>query len=144
MPDYLPMKKIKVEISSFDSNFWIYIPKPMKTNDDNDKKVKIDIERDPFPLIHVKKSVLNSSFFGFCKVPLEMDKRIVESGIKVLEYNQESKTNRQLEKIEKAYREEIKERLKRQQSLEGKMDKIEHKLDKMEQNIENILNQIIS
>jgi hypothetical protein len=135
MPEYLPINKIKVEISTFDSNKWIYIPKPIKPNDDekNDAGYELqrDIESDPFPLTHVKSRVLSQSFFGFCKVPLEMDERIVESGLKVLENVQESKSKKDLEKKEKAHRDEIKEGLKRQQVVERKIDKIEQKLDQL-------------
>jgi hypothetical protein len=140
MPDYLPTNRIKVEISSLSSNKWIFIPRTRHIDDDerDDKGEELarDIERDPFPLKDVKRRVLSRSYFGCCKVPLEMDGRIIESGLLVLESNREAKINEDLAKKEKIYRAEVKERLeesKRQQ------DKMEQKFDQMLNQVQNLV-----
>jgi hypothetical protein len=95
MPDFLPMNKIKVEMSSFDSNKWIYVPKPNKHDDDekDDKgeELQRDIESDPFPLLDVKKKALSRPYLGCYMIPVKMDELIIENGLNVLESNQELK-----------------------------------------------------
>jgi hypothetical protein len=119
MPDHLPINKIKVEISSFDSNKWIFIPGKERFADDakNDKgeEMSRDVEKDPFRLSDVKKKAMNQSHFGCCcMVPVEMDERIIESGLKVLKSNREFKAKSNLE---------------RQQNL--KKEKFEQKFDQL-------------
>jgi N12 class adenine-specific DNA methylase len=123
MPDYLPMNQVKVEISSFDSNNWMYVPKSF-----DDKENYIDEK----PLLNEENKVLSRSYFGCWKVPIKMNDRIIENGLKVLDCNQETKWKRELKKKEKAYRDEIKEgleQLKRQ--LDLKLEKIEQKLEQL-------------
>jgi hypothetical protein len=102
MPNYLPMNKIRVEISSFDSNKWMDAP---KFNDDK------YCTKDELPLIEDEKKVLGFSYFGCCKVPIEMDERIIESGLKVLENNQEIKSKLEMKAKKKANREHFEKRL---------------------------------
>jgi hypothetical protein len=144
MPDYLPMNKIKVEMSSFDSNKWIYIPKKEVFNDDELNEVgeimQRDIERDPFPLQEVSKKALSGSFFGFFNEPVEMDERIIESGLQVLQCSQESKADRELEIKEQAHRDEIKESLDHlNRQLNLNIDKVEQKLDQLLNGMQNCM-----
>jgi hypothetical protein len=133
MPN-LPMNRIKVEISANASNKWIYVPKPIKPDDEN-KFSELNMAITPSPLSNVKNRVLSRSYFDFFKSPLKMNERIIENGLKVLERNQEhakkelkKKSKREFEKREKIYRDEIKE-WQDQQGL--KTDKIEKKLDQL-------------
>jgi hypothetical protein len=154
MPDYLPMNKIQIEISCYDSNKWICAPKPIKPHHIkvyiNDYKA-VEREIAPLPLSspknskdkEIKKHVLKRSIFGCHKVPVEMDERIIESGLKVLESNQQEakkqlkkKAKRELEKKKQFYLDENREELN-QQGL--KMDKIE---EKMEKKFEQMMNQM--
>jgi hypothetical protein len=107
IPD-LPMNKIKIEISSFLSNKWIYVPGKeeyafYETNDKNENITR-DIENDPFPLLDVKQKALSRNYFGCCMGPIKMDERIIESGLRVLECNRAFKSQRETEKMKKAYR----------------------------------------
>jgi hypothetical protein len=138
MPDHLPMNKIKVEISSFDSNNWIFIPGKERFADDakNDKgeEMSTDVEKDPFPLFAVKKKAMNRSHFGCCEIPVEMDERIIERGLKILESNREIKAKSELEKKNKAGLERQQQKfdqLLNEMHLQGlKINKIEQKLIK--------------
>jgi hypothetical protein len=145
MPDYLPLNKIKVEVSSVDSNKWIHITKPEKPSihesDEVGGNIDRDIEMDPFPLFENKKRAINRSFFGLCKVPLEMDERVIESGLKVLECKQKTMSDMDSEK-EKAYHNEIKEELKRLKGLEGKIDEIHQKTDQIERQLDKLISKM--
>jgi hypothetical protein len=116
------MNRIKVEISTFPSNKWIYIPKSIKPSDDDcddyDRILQRDIERDPFPIYLVRRRALCRSFFGCCSAPVEMDQQIIENGLKVLAC-----------KKSKTYGDETAEILKQQQGLKEEIDKIGQKLN---------------
>jgi hypothetical protein len=125
-PDYLPMNRIEIVMSSFDSHKRIYIPKPKNIIDD--EKMGHGIEQDPDPLLNVPKTIMNQSYFRCCKFPVKMDDRIIESGLNVLQL----KSKRELEKQEKADRDEIKQTLVHlKQQLDTKIENIEQKLDQM-------------
>jgi hypothetical protein len=119
MPDFLPMNKIEIVISSFDIHKRIYIPKPK--NIISNEKMEHGIEQDPVPFLNVTKTMVNQSYFGCCKTPVKMDDRIIESGRKVLQM----KSKRELEKQEKADRDEIKQTLGHlKQQLETNIEKL--------------------
>jgi hypothetical protein len=123
----IPKHKIKVEISSFDSNRWIYFP---RTRQHSNEKIdnRSDIEGDPFPLMYFKEKVLHWSIMGVSK----MDSQIVQNGLKVLECNRQLKSKRELEKKKRHYRQytmQTLDRLERQQRQQGV------KIEKNEQNI---------
>jgi hypothetical protein len=170
MPKFLPDSKIKVSISSFESNKWIFIPLstsdrespdgnrglrrnstflpennpisvglsyldcckvPLEVDESTNKDGESgkDIDGDSIALSGDKKRLLYRNYFGRCKAPLEMNSRIIESGIKVLESNENFKLRKELEKKEKAYRDKIEDgliQLKRQ-LMDIKMENIEHK-----------------
>jgi hypothetical protein len=119
LPGYLPMNRIKVEISSFISNKWIFTTKP------NDYEENDLVEN---RLLNIRNKALCRSYFGCCKTPLTMDERIIESGLEVLEFTQKSKMVFESEKNEKAFRDSIKEG---QIHLMRQHDKIEQKLDQL-------------
>jgi hypothetical protein len=131
--NYSPIRsinKIKVEISSSDSNKWTYSVLSESTGFEygaKDEKAHA-ATRDSFTLLNLKKKMtmvtVNRFFFGHCEIPLEMDERIIESCLKVLKSNQQSKLMSELEKKEKAHRDKI------DRGLE-KIDKIERKLEQL-------------
>jgi uncharacterized coiled-coil protein SlyX len=143
MSDFLPMNRIKVEISSLDSKYWILIPKPAKPNedetDDNGKTLERDIERDPLPLLNVKKTVLHQTYFGSWKIPLKMDEWITKKGLKVLKRNQEMQSKKELEKIKKAFRDKTEDGLDQLEQQKGKIDKMDHKLDQLLNQMQSIV-----
>jgi hypothetical protein len=156
MPN-LPMNKIQVEISAYDSNNWIYIPKPI-ASDDRTNFSELDMAITPSPLSKVKTRVLSRSVLGCFKVPLNMNERIIESGLKVLERNQEQakgklkkKTKINLGDKEKTYQDEIKEWQDQQgvkiEKIERKLDQIMNqnngfKIDNIEKKLDQIMNQM--
>jgi hypothetical protein len=112
---FLPMKKIKIEISKFVSNRLIFIPKPKSPEFIVD--TSHDVEGDPFPLAISKGAALRQSYFVY-KVFEKMDERIVRSGLKILQQRQQltSEMERKLVKNErklKAYQDKIDQKFDR-------------------------------
>jgi hypothetical protein len=150
MPKKLPRNKVKIEISSYDSNKWMFVPgEVIKTDDtkiNKSENISTDIEGDPFPLLDVKEKTVHWSFFNYSWIPDEMDSQIIENGLKVLECNRELKAqkkleikNREFEKTEKVDREQKKRTL---EWLERQQQQLDLKINKIEQNIELILKQM--
>jgi DNA polymerase III epsilon subunit-like protein len=114
MPDYLPMNQVRLEMSSFGSNKWMYKSNPLSEEDFN-----IGEER----LKAVEKIALGRSYCGY-KIPFIMDEPIIEGGLKVLESKQKS----EMERKKNAYQHEIKEELGQ---MKRRQEKIEKKLDQL-------------
>jgi hypothetical protein len=116
IPGFLPMKKIKIEISKFTSNRLVFIPKSM----DPEFIVHIlhDVEGDPFPLEIYKGAALRWWYFWY-KTFVEMDERIVRRGLKILQQRQQlaSEMERKL--------------VKNERKLKAYQDKIDQKFDKI-------------
>jgi hypothetical protein len=106
IPNFLPMKRIKIEISSFDSDKWIYIPK----SNSIDMDVLMDVEGDPFPLTKYKFAALHRTFFGY-KSYVQMDKRIVRNGLEILERRQQLVLEGQQKKLQIAYQDQVQQKL---------------------------------
>jgi hypothetical protein len=89
-----------------------------------------DLEGNENTLTAEKTRLLCRTYCFFKKIPLNMNGRIIETGLEVLERNQKFKSQRELEKKKKAYRDKIEDELGQlKKQLDLKIDKIEQKLD---------------
>jgi hypothetical protein len=101
MLGFLHLHPINVEISLFDSNNWIYSPEPGAYKEDATLQLPLEATKTQQELKDNLKYILDRSYLGFFKGPLKMDERIVESGLKVLESNQQRQLKKQqLDKME--------------------------------------------
>jgi hypothetical protein len=102
IPYFLPMKKIKIEITANVDGKWIYIPRSNQTDLFKEvakfaKKAKND-------------EVLVRSFFGL-KYKVDMDKRIVNSALEILERRKQLELEMEQEKVKQAYQDGIEQKL---------------------------------
>jgi hypothetical protein len=107
IPDFLPMKKIKIEIASQVNVKWISIPKldgsDLFKEDDrfssNDSFRKTDEE------------ILTRSFFGLKTTMVKMDERIVKSALDILERRDQMELEVERARVKKICQDAIEQKL---------------------------------